>query len=88
MGEAFGDPEELQVVLRGLGFEVEARPFAEVGGVATEIDGDVPDMTREDANEFALRLAKLVVKTAENTLNREGLVILNELCRKAGSRKG
>ena len=88
MGEAFGDPEKLQVVIHGLGFEVEARPFAEVGGVSTEINGDVPDMTGEDANEFALRLAKLVVKTAENTFKREGLVILNELCRKAGSGKG
>jgi predicted lipoprotein len=88
MGEAFGDPEELKVVTRGLGFEVEARPFAEVRGVAAEIDGDVPDMAGEDADEFALRLAKLVVQAAEHTLDREGLVILDEMGREARSRKG
>jgi hypothetical protein len=34
VGEAFGDPEELKVVVRGLGPEMEAGPFAEVGRVA------------------------------------------------------
>ena len=46
VGEAFGDPEELE----GVGAEVEAGPFAEVGGVGAEVDGDVPDMAGEDAN--------------------------------------
>src|ERR1700677_4434743 len=31
VGEAFGDPEELKIVVCGLGFEVKAGPFAEVG---------------------------------------------------------
>ena len=33
MGEAFGDPEELEIVVGRLGLEVESGPFAEVGGV-------------------------------------------------------
>jgi hypothetical protein len=40
---------------------MESCPFAEVWGIAAEIDGDVPDMTGENANEFALRLPELVV---------------------------
>jgi len=84
VGEAFGDPEELEVVVHGLGFEVEAGPLTEVGGVAAEVDGDVPDVTREDADEFALGLAKLVVKAAKHALDGEGLVILDKLSWEAG----
>jgi len=78
VGEAFGNPEELEVVVRGLSLEVKASPFAEVGRVGAEIDGDVPDMTGEDADEFTLGLAELVMQTAEYALNRKGLVVLNE----------
>jgi hypothetical protein len=77
--EAFGDPEELEVIVRRLGFEVEASPFAEVGRVAAEIDGDVPDMPGEDADKFALGLAELVMQTAEHALDGKGLVVLDEL---------
>jgi hypothetical protein len=87
MGEAFGDPEKLEVVAGGLGFEVEARPFAEVWGVAAEIDGDVPDMAGEDADEFALGLAELVVQATEYAFDRERLIVLNELGGKTGGRK-
>lgn len=45
MCEAFGDPQEVEVVVSGLRFEMKAGPFAEVWGVATEINRDVPDMT-------------------------------------------
>jgi hypothetical protein len=88
MGEALGDPEELELVVRRLSFEVEAGPFAEVGRVATEIDGDVPDMPREDADKFALGLAELVVQAAEHPLDGEGLIVLNELFRETGGGKG
>jgi len=87
VGEAFGDPEELEVVVGGLGFEVESGPLAEVRGVAAEIDGDVPDMAGEDANEFALGLAELVVETTEHAFNRERLIVLNELRGKTGGGK-
>ena len=87
MGETFGDPEELEVVVGGLSFEVKAGPFAEVGRVAAQIDGDVPDMAREDADEFALRLAELVMQAAEYALDGERLVVLNELRGKTGGRK-
>ncbi len=87
MGEAFRDPEELEVVVGGLSFEVEARPFAEVWRVAAKIDGDVPNMTGKDADEFALRLAELVMQAAEHALDGKGLVVLDELFRKTGGGK-
>ena len=87
VGEAFGDPEELEVVVRGLGFEVKAGPFAEVGGVATEVDGDVPDVAREDADELALGFAELIVQAAKDTFDRERLIVLNELGGEAGCLK-
>ncbi len=66
---------------------MEARPFAEVGRVAAKIDGDVPNMTGEDADEFALRLAELVMQAAEHALDGKGLVVLDELFRKTGGGK-
>jgi hypothetical protein len=87
VGEAFGDPEELEVVIGGLGFEVETGPFAEVRRVAAEIDGDVPDMSGEDADKFPLGLAELVVQATQDAFDGERLVVLNELSGKAGSGK-
>jgi hypothetical protein len=37
---------------------VEAGVLAEVGGVGAEVDGDVPDVAGEDADEFALLAAE------------------------------
>jgi len=88
VGEAFGDPEELEFVVRRLSFEVEAGPFAEVGRVATEIDGDVPDMPGEDADKFALGLAELVMQAAEHAFDGKGLVVLDELFRETGGGEG
>ena len=87
MGKAFGDPEELEVVGWGLGFEMESGPFAEVRRVAAQVDGDVPDMAGEHADELALGLAELVVEAAENTLAGEGLVVLDEVGGKSGCGK-
>jgi len=36
-------------------------------------------VTRENADEFALGVAELVVEAAENTFDGEGLVVLNEV---------
>ena len=58
---------------------MESGPFTEVGGVAAEIDGDVPDMAGEGSDEFALRFAELVVQASEDAFDGERLVILNEL---------
>ena len=88
VGEAFGDPEELEVVAGGLSFQVEAGPSSEAGGVAAEVDCDVPNMAGEDTDEFALRLGELVVEAAEDAFDGEGLVILNESCGKTGCGKG
>jgi hypothetical protein len=71
VGEAFGDPEELDFVGGGLGFEVKAGPFAEVGRVAAEIDSDVPDMAGEDSDEFALWFAELVVQAPKDAFDGE-----------------
>ena len=87
MGEAFWDPEHLEGAFGGLGFEVEASPLAEVGGVAAKIDGDIPDVAGEDADEFALGLAELVVETSEHAFCGEGLVVLNEMRGEAGGGK-
>lgn len=78
VGEAFGDPEELEIVTWRLSFQVKSRPSSEVGRVAAEVDGYVPDMAGEDTDEFALRSAELVVQAAENAFYGEGLVVLNE----------
>lgn len=56
-------------------------PFAEVGGAGPEVDGDVPDVTGEDADELSLGFTELVVKAAEDAFGREGLVILDEMGR-------
>ena len=87
MGEALWDPEELKVVVRGLSFEVEPRPFAEVGRVAAKIDGDIPDMAGKDADEFALRLAELVMQASEHAPDGKRLVVLDEPFRKTGGGK-
>jgi hypothetical protein len=87
VSEAFGDPEELEVIVPRLSFEVEACPFAEVGRVAAEIDGDVPDMPGEDADKFALGLAELVMQAANHTLDGKRLVVLDELFRETSGGK-
>jgi len=46
--------------------------------MTAEIDRDVPNMARQDANEFALRMAELVVQPPENPFDGEGLVVLNK----------
>jgi hypothetical protein len=61
VGETLRDPQKLEIVVHRLGFQVKAGPLAEVRGVAAEVDRDVPDVAREDADEFALGLAELIV---------------------------
>jgi hypothetical protein len=87
VGKAFGDPEELEIVVWRLGFQMESGPFSEVRGVAAKIDGDVPDVTGEDANEFALGPGELVMQPAEDAFAGEGLVVLNKLGGKTGGGK-
>jgi hypothetical protein len=84
MGEALGNPDELEIIVARLSFEVEAGPFAKVGRVAAEIDCDVPDMPGEDADKFALGLAELVMEAAEHAFDGKGLVVLDELFRETG----
>jgi hypothetical protein len=88
VGEAFRDPEELKLVSGGLSFKVEPSPLAEIWGVGPEIDSDIPDVAREDPDEFALGLPELVVEATQDAFSREGLVVLNELAWEAGGGKG
>ena len=88
VGEALGDPEELEIAGGGEGFEVEAGPAAEVRGVAAEVDGDIPDVSGEDADELSLGLTELVVETAENAFAGKGLIVLQELGGEARGGKG
>jgi len=62
---------------------MEPRPLAELRRIGAKIDGDVPDMSCEDANEFALRLTQLIVKAAKHAPGGEGLIVLSELGRQA-----
>jgi len=66
---------------------MESGPFAEVGGAAAEVDGDVPDVAGQDADQLALGPAELVVETTKDALDRKGLVILDEPGRQTGCLK-
>lgn len=83
MGEAFGDPEELEFSSVIAGFQVEASPFTEARRTPAKINGDIPDVAGEDANELPLRLSELVVEPAEDALGGEGLIVLGKLRRQA-----
>ena len=87
MGEAFRDPEKLDIVGGRLGLEMKSCPFAKLWRIAAEIDGDVPDMARKGSNQLSLRLAELVVQASENAFSRKGLVVLYELTGQTGGEK-
>ena len=88
VGEAFGDPEEFEFAGFVQGPKVEGGVLAEVGRVAAEVDGDVPDVAGEDADELALGLAELVVEAAEDAARGEGLVVLDEVRGEPGGGEG
>lgn len=88
MSEAFRDPEHLELARVIVRFEVEAGPAAEVGGVAAEVDGDVPYMTGEDANQLSLRMSKLVVQATEDATSGRRLIVLREGVGKAKGDEG
>ena len=78
VGKALGDPEELEIVAGRLSFQVKAGPSSKVGRVAAEVHSNVPDMSGENTDEFALGMAELVMQAAEDAFDREGLVVLDE----------
>ena len=88
VGKTFGDPKELEFAVVIAGLEIESGPAAEVGRVAAQIDGDVPDVAGENADEFALGMAELVVETTEDTACGKRLIVLSEDGGKAQRRKG
>ena len=88
VGEAFGDPEHFELALIVARLEIEPGPPAEVGGMTAEIDGDIPDMPGEDADEFSLRMSELVVEAAKHTPGGERLIVLREGVRKIEGDEG
>ena len=88
MSKAFGNPEQFELAVVIAGLEIECSPAAEVRRVAADIDGDVPDVAEEDADEFALRMAQLVVETTEDTARRKRLIVLSEDGRETERGKG
>ena len=87
MSEALGNPEELELSGFVQRLQVESGPFAEVRGVAAQIDGDIPDMAGEDPDEFSLGLTKLVMQSTENPPCGKRLIILYEFRGEPGGGK-
>jgi len=67
---------------------VEAGPLSEVRRVWANIDGYVPDVACEYANEFSLGFSELVVEPPQHAPNRIRLIVLNKLGGKTGRGKG
>lgn len=88
MGKAFGNPEELEFAVIVKGLEVKRGPTPEIGRVSTEIDGNVPDVAGEDADELPLRMTELVVETAQNAARGKRLIVLGEGGGKTKRNKG
>jgi len=85
--KALRDPKQFEFSLVVAGLQVKAGPFAKVGRAAAEVDGDVPDMAGENTDEFALRFSKLIMEAAEDSLHREGLIVLDKARRETSSGK-
>ncbi len=81
MSKAFRNPEQLQIVGRGLRFKMKSRPFTKVRRVAAQIDRNIPNVPREHTDQLSLGLTKLIVETTQHTLSRKRLVVLNEMSR-------
>jgi hypothetical protein len=60
VGKSLRNPEEFE----GVGFEMEAGPFAEVGGVTAEVDGNVPYVAGKNTDELSLGAAELIVEAS------------------------
>jgi hypothetical protein len=78
MRKTFGNPQELKFAVVVTGLKIERSPTAEVWRLRTEIDGDVPDVAGEDADEFSLGMTELIVKSAEDAPRGKRLVVLGE----------
>lgn len=76
--KALRDPKEFKFSLIIAGLQVKTGPLAEVRGIAAEVDGNVPDMAGEYADKLALGFTKLIMEAAEDSLHREGLIVLDK----------
>lgn len=88
VGKSFGNPEELEVAVVGKRCEMKAGPAAEVRRAGAEVEGNVPDVARQNADELALGFPELVVQAAEDTLAGERLIVLDELAGETPGREG
>ena len=48
------------------------------GRGAADVDGHIEYFALDDTDQFALRLANLIMQSAQNVLGRAGMVVLNE----------
>jgi hypothetical protein len=72
--KALGDPELLLVGRR----QHVAKIFSKRRRTAAQIDSDIEDLTRDDAHQFSLRPAQLIVQSAQNMSERIGVIVLKE----------
>ena len=78
MCKAFGNPKKLEFAFFVAGLEIESGPAPEVRRLAAKIDRNVPDMAREDADEFTLWVTELVMEATENATSGKRLIVLSE----------
>jgi hypothetical protein len=76
--ESVGESDRNPQHVLGFRAQVCSLPPAEGRRAAADIDRDVEDLARGDANQLALRQAQLVVQPAQHTLARARVVVLDE----------
>ena len=77
------NPETLSLDI----IEYDTDPFPKRRRLPPNVDGDVENLTPNNAHEFTLRLANLKVKSSQDIRLRSAMIVLNELGWKPGSRK-
>ena len=88
MRKAFRNPKQLELSGLVQRPQVEARMAAEIRRSRPQVDRHIPDMACQHPHQLALRLAQLVVQSAQHPAGRKRLVILNKRGGHAQPRKG
>lgn len=79
MGKSLRNPQHFQITVHRARFQVEDSVAAKVRRIAAEIDGDVQNVPVEYTHQLSLRLAQLVVQTAQDAARRKRLIILHKV---------
>ncbi len=83
MAKPFWNPEELDL----FPFQIEPFPLAEFRRIWPQVNGYVPDVTRKNPNQLALRLSKLIVDSTQDAAPGKRLIVLHKLTRQIRRRK-